>query len=693
MKQVASVREEAAMDGGTIATGTPGADASGAAAPGAAALEPVRKKLSSKIVGLLVGFLALALAVISFTLLMSWQLEGSAAAINDSGSLRMQSYRLNVLLTRLQGEPQQGSQESAQASALRSGAMRQLDLIDAMLQQLSRGDPRRPLFLPATTQIQDQFAQVRHHWQERLRPLASAILLPPIGAVQDLTMESGGARDLQPQVDAFVDTVNVLVQLIEQDSEQRTFWLRASQLALLGLALVGTVSVIYLLFLLIIEPLTRLGVGMARMKEKDFSVRLEVQSDDEFGQLAQGFNQMADRLQALYGNLEARVREKTAALEDQNRELALLYDCAAFLQSPQPVADICEGFMQRISDYFKADGASVRVLDADRGNLHLVVHHGLSAALVESEHCLKVGDCLCGAAVAQKVTVVHDLRRIDRGFQLQCHRDGFATVSIFHIHAQQQHLGFFNLHFRAPKIFNASEQALLETLGQLLGVAIENLRLGAREREMAISEERNLVAQGLHDSIAQGLNYLNLQVQMLDASLQDGKLDEAGDIVPALRAGVQESYEDVRELLLNFRSRLGEGDLLGSLQSTVEKFRRQTGITAELVADLDGAPFPREQQLQMVFIVQEALSNVRKHAQASRVEVTLEDHQDFTLTIRDNGIGFDSATRLEHSGSHIGLHIMRERAERISATLGIDSTPGAGTTIVLKLSQRMRRAA
>jgi two-component system nitrate/nitrite sensor histidine kinase NarX len=402
---------------------------------------------------------------------------------------------------------------------------------------------------------------------------------------------------------------------------------------------------------------------------------------------------MADRLQALYGNLEARVNEKTAALEVQNRELALLYDCAAFLQRPQPVAAVCEGFIARISAYFKADGASVRVLDASRGNLHLVVHHGLSEALVESEHCLKVGDCLCGAAVAQKVTVVHDLRRIDSAHRMQCHRDGFTTVSIFHIHAQQQHLGFFNLHFRTAKSFNAGEQALLETLGQLLGVAIENQRLGAREREMAVSEERNLVAQGLHDSIAQGLNYLNLQVQMLDASLQDGKLGEVADIVPALRAGVKESYEDVRELLLNFRSRLDEGDLLGSLQSTVDKFRRQTGIAAELVADLDGAPFPREQQLQMVFIVQEALSNIRKHALASRVEVTLEDQQDFVLTIRDNGVGFDAGARQDKGGSHVGLHIMRERAQRIAATLRVDSTPGAGTTVVLQLAHKLRSMA
>ena len=160
-----------------------------------------------------------------------------------------------------------------------------------------------------------------------------------------------------------------------------------------------------------------------------------------------------------------------------------------------------------------------------------------------------------------KVAKVHDMRRIDRAHELKCHREGFATVSVFHIHAHEQHLGFFNLHFRHARVFSARELALLETLGQLLGIALENLRLAAREREMAISEERNLVAQGLHDSIAQSLNFLNLQVQMLDDSVRNARFDEVAGIVPALHAGVKESYEDVRELLANFRSRLMEDDL------------------------------------------------------------------------------------------------------------------------------------
>ncbi|WP_317202541.1 type IV pili methyl-accepting chemotaxis transducer N-terminal domain-containing protein [Janthinobacterium sp.] len=636
------------------------------------------EKLSTKIVGALLCFLTLALLAIGMTLFLSWQLEGSSAAINETGSLRMQSYRLTMLLSRRAAEPAEAS--------LRPAAERQVQLIDSTLQRLQRGDPQRPLFLPPGSEIHREFSRIERAWLRSLRPAATALLAEAEPQPLRLQVFQRDAEDFVAQVDG-------LVRLIERDSEQRTFWLRGSQLVLLGMAICGTVSMIYLMFMLIIEPVTRLREGMLRMTDKDFDVRLEVDSEDEFGQLARGFNQMADRLQGVYANLEDRVRVKTAELESQNGELALLYGIAAFLQRPQPLEALCEGFLQRIREYFGADGGTVRVLDAVRGNLHMVVHHGLSAALVDSEHCLKVGDCLCGEAVQKKVTMVHDMRKIDLAHKLQCHREGFATVSVFHIHAHEQHLGFFNLHFRASKVFSAREQALLETLGQVLGIALENLRLAAREREMAISEERNLVAQGLHDSIAQSLNYLNLQVQMLDDSVQHERFGEVVDIVPALRMGVQESYEDVRELLLNFRSRLMEDDLIGSLQITIDKFRRQTGIAVELLADVDGAPFPREQQLQLLFIVQEALSNIRKHALASRVEIRLEDSQDFKLTIRDNGIGFDAATLLEKGDSHVGLNIMRERAQRIDAAFAVNSVPGRGTTVELHLRQEQRRAA
>ena len=642
-------------------------------------LLPARQRLSTKIAGALIGFLVLALMAIGTTLLLSWQLEGGSAAINETGSLRMHSYRLAMLLSRQVNEPDH--------PGISATVEEELSAIESTFALIKRGDPQRPLVLPSTEKIQSSFDKVLQRWQETMRPLATSIL-----SLQGEEQMAAWQR-FQSLVDGFVGEADQLVRLIESDSELRTFWLRSSQLALVALAMSGTVALIYLMFSLIVEPVMRLREGMRRMAEKDFSVRLAVESRDEFGQLTQGFNQMADRLQALYDGLEERVKSKTATLADQNRELALLYDSAAFLQLPQKLELMCEGFLRRIREYFGADGGSVRILDHRNSNVHMVVHQGISQEMIDSERCLKMGDCLCGDAAIKKITVVHDLRKMNDAHKLQCHREGFATVSVFHIHAHKQHIGFFNLHFRTTKTFTEHEQALLETLGQLLGIAIENLRLATREREMAISEERNLVAQGLHDSIAQGLTFMNIQVQMLEDSLRSGKSEEAAEIVPALRAGVQESYEDVRELLLNFRSRLAEDDLIGALKGTVEKFRRQTGIEAELIAEGNGAPFPREQQLQVLFIVQEALSNIRKHAHASKVEIRIDDRQDFLLSIRDNGAGFDADTVTKRGESHVGLNIMHERAERIHAQLNVESEVNVGTTVNLQLLQMHRRAA
>ncbi len=633
------------------------------------------QKLSTRIVGLLLSFLAIALVVIGSTLLLSWQLEGSAAAINVAGSLRMDSYRLALLATQMDGGAN-GAQQVGE----------QLRRMERTLELLRRGDPQRPLFLPPTAAIHGAYAEVIQQWQADVAPPVRGLL---VAGVRD----GAQLKLIQQRSEQFVLRVDQLVHRIERDSETRTFWLRASQLILLALALLGTVSIIYLLFDMIVAPVTRLQGGIERMREQDFSVRLEVDSNDEFGQLTNGFNQMADKLQDSYSNLEQRVQLKTSELELQNRELALLYDVASFLQQAQAAEPMCQGFLQRISEYFRADGGSVRILDPLRGNLHMLVHQGISAQLVETERCLKVGECLCGEAVVSKLAVIHDLRRRDGGHTLQCHREGFATISIFHIIAQRQHMGFFNLHFRAATTFTAAQTALLETLGQLLGTAIENQRLQGRDRELAISEERNLVAQGLHDSIAQGLNFLNLQVQMLEQSLQRQRIDEVESIVPALRAGVEESYQDVRELLHNFRTRLQEGNLVTSLETVIDKFRRQSGIAVDFSADSDGAPFPREHQLQLLFIVQEALSNVRKHASASQVWVRLTDDQDFTLSVKDNGHGFDPAALETQGEAHVGVNIMRERAQRIAAQLQLRSAPGAGTEVLLRLPRAQRRAA
>jgi two-component system nitrate/nitrite sensor histidine kinase NarX len=156
---------------------------------------------------------------------------------------------------------------------------------------------------------------------------------------------------------------------------------------------------------------------------------------------------------------------------------------------------------------------------------------------------------------------------------------------------------------------------------------------------------------------------------------------------------VQESYEDVRELLLNFRTRLQDSDLESEMRNVVNKFQRQTGVHGVIEFVGSGAPLAPEQQLQILFILQEALSNVRKHAQASEVKVLVQNERDFKLSIVDDGLGFSMKTVKEKGDAHVGLHIMQERAERLAAQLSIQSAVGQGTTILLHLLRQERLVA
>jgi two-component system nitrate/nitrite sensor histidine kinase NarX len=149
----------------------------------------------------------------------------------------------------------------------------------------------------------------------------------------------------------------------------------------------------------------------------------------------------------------------------------------------------------------------------------------------------------------------------------------------------------------------------------------------------------------------------------------------------------------VRELLLNFRTRLQDSNLESEMRNVVSKFQRQTGVHATIEISGDGAQLAPEQQLQVLFILQEALSNVRKHAQASEVKVKVANDRDFVMTVHDDGAGFDMSKVAQKGDSHVGLRIMHERAERLAAQFSIESSVDQGTTIALHLKRAERLVA
>jgi two-component system nitrate/nitrite sensor histidine kinase NarX len=384
------------------------------------------------------------------------------------------------------------------------------------------------------------------------------------------------------------------------------------------------------------------------------------------------------------------VEEKTRSLAERNARLGTLYEMAAFLAKRQQQAAMCDGFLTRVQTAFGAAGAAVRLSGQD-GKLHLYSTRDLPQPFVDAEQCL--AECACSDAAGAGRTVIHVLDKPALAVTLpHCRQAGFGSVVAVPIEAQGEVIGVFNLFFRAPRLVNADERHLLDTLGQHLGAAVGYTRLAALEKEVAISEERNLLAQELHDSIAQSLAFLNLQVQMLGAEMKAGQEGRARDTLGNIREGVQECYGDVRELLTYFRTRLAPSDLGQALASMVTKFEKRTGIQAQFSARGSAVPLPPDRQLQVLHVVQEALSNVRKHAHCSHVEVRLEAGPVYRVTVRDDGRGFDpgAVNRLE---DHVGLRIMRERASRAGGAVQVTSAPGAGTEVVLTVPISERQAA
>lgn len=634
-------------------------------------LPELKHRLSTRIVASSLVALVVVLGMIGTTLWLSWRLEGAGAAINDAGSLRMRANRIAVEL--LVAQPNREAR-----------VMEQLRGLDDTIALLPRGSHQRPLLLPDDASIRARLADVTQYWREIARPAAEQAL------------QHGDTGPYLRSLPGLVNRADRLVTLIERDNAGKTAALRLAQGGLALLAVIGTMTMIYLLYLWIIAPVLRLRDGLQRMADHEFSTRLPVESRDELGSLAAGYNRMADELESLYSDLEQRVEEKTHQLARQNQEITALFGMAAFLNQPNDIEAMCDGFLQRVAGQFEAGGASIRTLDPEHQRLSLVASVGLSRDLVEAEHCMHVHDCYCGeAAVGDKVCVIRDMRRqTPAPPRLHCQRDGFASVAVFRIVSRDAVQGSFSLHFRQHRELSASARQLLESFGQLLGAALENRRLDAQARELAVVQERGLVAQGLHDSLAQGLNFLNLQLQLMESAVRREDIAEIREILPLLRMGVTDGYQDVRELLANFRSKLGQGDLKMAVEETIERFRRQTGCETVLnLQHAQGAPLAPDQQLQVLFILQEALSNVRKHSGARHVHVRIENRRDFTLEVVDDGRGYDPREVAARVEVHVGLDIMRERAARMNAIIRLESEPGRGARVALQLPAGERLAA
>lgn len=332
---------------------------------------------------------------------------------------------------------------------------------------------------------------------------------------------------------------------------------------------------------------------------------------------------------------------------------------------------------------FKADAVELRWSNEANQRYQMLASDCFPRDMVEEEWVLVDRACACGNLPSDARTRVMAIRGHDDACMRGCLTAGFETLVSVPVRLQHRLIGEINVFYRSSTSLTSRETELLDALSSHLANALEGLRSAVLDREAAVAEERALIARELHDSIAQSLAFLKIQVQLLRKATNRGEEARVMSTLDELDEGLRESIHDVRELLTHFRARTSTDDIERALKETLQKFQNQTGIVAHLHVDGQGVPLPAKTQVQVLHVLQEALSNVRKHACASHVELDVLKGSHWRFRVRDDGAGFNVLE--EHDESHVGMKIMHERAALIGARIDVRSERGQGTAVNLTL--------
>jgi signal transduction histidine kinase len=390
---------------------------------------------------------------------------------------------------------------------------------------------------------------------------------------------------------------------------------------------------------------------------------------------------------AVVSRLEQRIVAQNRELEQRNEELGALLAVGRAASSSLERSELLDEAMAAILEFTRADAAEVW-LQGEGGELTLAGRRGLAEEAFTDRTRVRSGEGLPGLTAERGVpVVVRDLSsdpRVARdslrafGFQSYCGlplRHGGETVGVLGVAALDP-----------GKLSSKAELRLLEGIAERLATAIENSLLHGRVLDGAVLEERMRLARDLHDGLAQVLGYINMQTHAIDKLLESNDTIAARAELDRLDDVARDVYRDVREEILGLRVSLPRQGLVPALRSYLAEYEPMTATVLHLEVDdgVESCELPPSTEIQLVRIVQEALSNIRKHARAASASVRLSaDGDGLTVEVSDDGRGFDPMDSEPTGWPRFGLRTMRERAQAIGGRFDLDSRPAQGTRVVV----------
>jgi two-component system nitrate/nitrite sensor histidine kinase NarX len=342
---------------------------------------------------------------------------------------------------------------------------------------------------------------------------------------------------------------------------------------------------------------------------------------------------------------------------------------------------LLNAFLETSIGFIRARAGVVRVLLPDEQTLQVISAVGLSGEELEAERIVHLACEDCG-----KDAFRHGLCSTDVDTCETRHRDGsqhkFKSVISIPLESRnspEAMLGVFTLFFDTPQPSAGHTATMAVSFADLLSTLIEHVKTTREAKREELLRERQSIANEIHDSLAQTLNYARMNTTMLSDAIRTSNELMATKYTRDIDEALEIGQKAVRALITDFRSEMDPAGLLQALQNLVEKFGQQHDIVLDCsirVADLD---LPLEHEIQTYHIVREALSNIAKHSNASHARLIV-DHLCgyYVFTVEDNGVGTFSPVE-----GHYGIVIMRERAQRIGGEIKVESTKGLGTCVQL----------
>ena len=397
----------------------------------------------------------------------------------------------------------------------------------------------------------------------------------------------------------------------------------------------------------------------------------------------------AEAIFGVIGRMQERQRQ-------QHLELLSLHEAGLSITGELDLERVLQRVVESARELGGARYGALSLL-GDSGQIEAFITAGITREERERIGPIPQGHGLLSAVIAEGSALrMPDLTKDVRSVGFPANHPPMTALLAVPVASHGKILGSFYLTEKigAPG-FSEDDQHRLERFATQAAIAIANANLHRQVHVLAVTEERERIAHEMHDTIAQVLAYVNTKAQAAQEHLRRGHADSADEQLTQLSDAARRAYADVREDILGLRtSRDADRDFLSSLHEYFRLWANQSSIEPRLevsppsVTQFDISP---NSELQVLRIIQESLSNIRKHAEASGAWVSLKQHDDHVqVVISDDGKGFNVGAVSSHEFPQFGMKTMRERAEAIDGSFEVSSSVDAGTTVIVRIPRISR---